>query len=455
MAKTNYQELTQYNSPNYTPYALVRQIYGMDRYIEGVVYHWWGDPNLRPQFLNIINFLCRPNGNSSAHIVGESGRVAWIVDAINAAWHAGHATGNARFVGYECNPRLADGDYQTMGEFHYEMEKAYKRTLTIRVHKEFSNTACSPIDKARIRRIADALHAQDKAPVPAPVKEKTREVYKPLKRFVFTKDSLLEHIPKGGNAGSRTYKKDEKIDIKQKITMTDGSVWYRTQYSSDNEVGTGFRSGNLTPLVEAVPDPEWLRNLKDYKGAKLSVLPAAGVPVLNLTTFAPVNDTIIPKGTQIDIVKETTIGGKKYYLSSYALTNGLPWGIPEAQLGVPVVEPPKEKPDWLKNLQDITDQDFWARSETPVLKITDGSTSRRLAINEKVRITHVTEILGKPYMIVAFSGEQPTEIIETIYLSDKEITNPMDDIEKRLTALEAFKKLVMDFLSAVFKNFNK
>lgn len=451
MAKVNYQELTQYNSPNYTPAALVRQIYGMDRYIEGVVYHWWGDPALRPLFLNIINFLCRANGNSSAHVVGEAMRLAWIVNAIDAAWHAGNARGNARYVGYECNPRLSDGDYQTMGEFHYTMEVAYKRTLDIRVHKEFSNTACSPIDKARIRRIADALHAQDRAP--APVAPKWVAMDNPRK-MIAAKDLYVRNLDNNTNVGD-VIKAGTPIEFttKKEIGV---NLYLRSKSSTDAGRNWGILYADLKEVeVAPAPLPEWLRNLKDYKGVKLSVLPAAGVRVLNLTTFAPVNDTIIPKGTQIDIVKETTIGGKKYYLSSYALTNGLPWGIPEAELGVPVVEPPKEKPDWLKNLQDITDQDFWARSETPVLKITDGSTSRRLAINEKVRITHVTEILGKPYMIVAFSGEQPTEIIETIYLSDKEITNPMDDIEKRLTALEAFKKLVMDFLSAVFKNFNK
>ena len=158
MAKVNYQELTQYNSPNYTPNAQVARIFGYERYIVGVVYHWWGDPNARPTFEGIINWLCRAGGNTSANTVGEDGRVAWIVDAVNAAWHAGHPRGTAQYVGYECNPRLSDGDYETMGRFHYDMEKAYGRRLEIRVHKEFSSTQCSPINVARIRQIADRHH---------------------------------------------------------------------------------------------------------------------------------------------------------------------------------------------------------------------------------------------------------------------------------------------------------
>lgn len=420
MAKTNYQELTQYNSPNYTPYAQVPSVYGMQRTIIGVVYHWWGDPNLNPLFLNIINFLCRQNGNSSAHVVGEAARIAWIIDAINAAWHAGHARGNALYVGYECNPRLSDGDYQTMGEFHYDMEVAYGRRLEIKVHKEFSNTACSPIDKNRIRRIADSLHNQAAGATAAEVQQAYREI-----------------LEREADAG--------------------GIKTYTTNGMSIAQVRADLFASNERKLLEArkkkeadeAAKPEWIRNLKDITDTKLSVLPAAGVKVLNLTTFVPVNDTIIPKGTQIDIVYETKIGGKGYYISSYAHSKGLPWGIPADQLGVPAVEPPKEKPEWLKNLQDVADQWFWARSETPVLSIEDGKTLRKVPINGKVFVTHVTEILGTKYMVL----EGGKEIVETVYLNEKEVTNPTDDLDKRLTALEKIVAAIVTFLTDMFKNF--
>lgn len=453
MAKVNYQELTQYNSPNYTPYALVRQIYGMDRYIEGVIYHWWGDPANRPQFLGIINFLCRANGNTSAHVVGESSRVAWIVDAINAAWHAGSARGNARYVGYECNPRLADGDYQTMGEFHYTMEKAYKRTLEIRVHKEFSSTACSPIDKGRIRRIADKLHAADKAPAPTPAPAPKWVAMDNPRKMVAAVDLYVRNLDNNTNEGS-VIKKGTQISFKTK-KQVGNTLYLRSEYATSKGLNWGIDIDKLDEIAPApVPDPEWIRNLKDNV-AKLSVLPAAGVKVLNLMTFTPVNDTIIPKGTQIDIVKVTTIGGNKYYLSSYAVSKGLPWGIPADQLGVPVVEPPKEKPDWLKNIKDVADQDFWTRSATPVINAADGTTVRTIPMNEKVRVTHTTEILGADYMVIKYEDGKAAEVVETIYLSDTELKNPDEDLEKRVTALEAIVKIITDFLSKLFTNFNK
>lgn len=437
MAKTNYQELTQYNSPNYTPYAQVPAVYGMSREIIGIVYHWWGDPSLNPLFLNIISWLCRANGNSSAHVVGEMARIAWIVNAIDAAWHAGNARGNAKYVGYECNPRLSDGDYQTMGEFHYDMEKAYKKTLEIRVHKEFSQTACSPIDKARIRRIADGLHAQDSAPAPNPTKPVPAAVKlsTPLKFKAKLAATQVWDLTTNPNYKSvKTLGKGEGFEAYAKIDFNN-ATYYVTQYSFEKGLKNGVNAVDLDRVEVAPPDPEWIRNLKWDDGiGKLSVLPAGGTRVLNLITTANVNDEIIPKGTQIDIVGQTTVGGKKYYISSYSKTKGLPWGIPADTLGVPVVEPPKEKPEWLNNLKDIADQTFYTRSDTPLLNVEDGSTSRVVPINTPVRITHATEILGTPYMVL----DGMKEVVGTVYLSDTPITNPDNDLEKRVSFIEAF-----------------
>jgi hypothetical protein len=45
--------------------------------------------------------------------------------------------------------------------------------------------------------------------------------------------------------------------------------------------------------------------------------------------------------------------------------------------------------------------------------------------------------------------------IQTVYLSDKPIPNPNDDLEKRVGILEKLVKAIVDFLSGLFKNFNK
>ena len=317
-----YQELTQFNSPNYTPSSQVPAVYGMARVVEGVTYHWWGDPRQNPQFMNIVNYLCRPNGDTSAHVVGEAGRVAWIIDAQHAAWHAGSARGNATTVGYECNPRLSDGDYETMGEFHYDMEKAYGRRLSIYVHKEWSSTSCSPIDKGRIRAIADRFHQG----APAAINQQIRTLFL----------NLLEREPDA--AGMDYYKKQAAhgwtIDqIKSDIL---GSAEYKTLQERKHREAEAAK-------------PEWIKNKKDYKGDKLFVIAVDGAQVLNLMAAPPtsVGPRVISKGTQVDIVQETIVGGKKYYISDWATKKGLPYGIPADKLGT-VVEN-KEPTDKLHN----------------------------------------------------------------------------------------------------------
>lgn len=412
-----YKEHTQYNSPNYTHYSQSAAVFGIARSIDGITYHWWGDPSFNPLFLNIISWLCRANGNTSAHVVGEAGQIAWIVDAINIAWHAGNARGNATTVGYECNPRLSDGDYQTMGEFHYTMEKAYNKRLAIYVHKEWSSTSCSPIDKARIRRIADSFHngtASKKTATAAEVKQ-------------------------------------AYLDILERPVDAGGLKTYTTNGMSIAEVRADLMRSAERKTLEArkaaeYAKNEWVRNKKDITDVKLVVLPAAGIRAYDLTTGAAKGD-VIPKGTSIDIVYETTVKGTKYYLSSTAVKSGQASGLKATELGVPAQPPAQEKPEWLKNLQDITDLDMWTRSETPVLKLTDGTETRRLPINTKVRISHATQIAGIKLLVL----EGQTEAIEVVYLNDKLVENPYDDLDKRLSVLEQIVKAITDFLDKVFK----
>lgn len=453
-----YTELTQYNSPNYTPNAQVRAVFGMARTIDSITIHWWGDPNTNPSFEGVVSWLCRANGGSSAHTVatGTSRRAAWLVNGPDAAWHAGNARGNATSIGIECDPRARNEDYDVVAELIADIWIAYGRRLPLVPHKSWSSTACpGHYNLDRLNSEADAWFNRKKNPTPTPppapaVKEQSRQVYNPVKKFKFNKDSRIYNVlDYSVVSGSRVYPNGEEIEIKQLLTLTNGNKWYRTPYSSDKELATGFRAEDLVEVVVAPPQPEWIRNLKDIQDVKLTVLVAAGTRVVNLNTLVAVNDTILPKGTQIDIAKETTVGGKKYYISSYAANNNVSNGILASDLGIPEVPPVQEKPEWLKNLQDIEDKDFYARSRTPVLKLEDGSTSRYLDINEKVRITHATQIVGIDLLVV----DGVKEGIETIYLSDKPIENPNEDIEKRLTALEKIVKTIVDFLSGLFKNF--
>lgn len=453
----SYTEITKYDSPNYTPNSQVRAVYGMNRTIEGITIHWWGDPNQNPSFEGVVAWLCRANGNSSAHVVatGTSTRAAWIVNAPDAAWHAGSARGNATTIGIECDPRARAGDYAVVAELIADLWIAYKKKLPLYPHKHWMSTQCpGAYNLTRLKQEADGWYAKKTNPVtPAPeVTLKKTTTFSPTKKFRVTTATTLVNIPANTKySGSKTYAVNEVIeDIAEKLEYSNGYTFYRTKYARDTaKKYYGFGASKLSEIIPEPEKPEWIKNLKDITDTKLTVLPTGGTKVVDLVTMKPVNDTIIPKGTQVDIAKETTVGGKKYYISSWAVDHTASQGIIATDLGVPVVPPTQDKPEWLENLQDITDQDFWTRSATPVLKLEDGSTVRTLPINSKVRITHATSIVGNDLLVL----EGQKEGIQTIYLSDKPIENPDKDIESRLSALEKIVKAIVDFLSGIFKNF--
>lgn len=139
----SYKYITRYTSPNSTPGNSSRAVFGMARKIEGITIHHWGDPKNKPKFMNVVNFLCRRNGNTSAHYVatGTGRQVACIVNPGDVAWHSGNAWGNARTIGVELDPRARDVDYDVAAELIADIRSAYG-DVPIYWHSYFIQTAC-------------------------------------------------------------------------------------------------------------------------------------------------------------------------------------------------------------------------------------------------------------------------------------------------------------------------
>lgn len=163
---TAYDLITKFNSPNFTPASRVRAVYGMDRKITAITIHHWGIKGQR--FQNILNYLCRKGGNTSAHEVIESGKVAVIVDHKNAAWHSGNAKGNATTIGLELRPEATDGDYATAAQRIADLRKTYG-DIPLIPHKSWKATACpGNWDLKRLDREARAISAGGIGPAGKP-----------------------------------------------------------------------------------------------------------------------------------------------------------------------------------------------------------------------------------------------------------------------------------------------
>lgn len=225
--------------------------------------------------------------------------------------------------------------------------------------------------------------------------------------------------------------------------------------SYTKQTGTAWgdvRDKIVTPPVPPAPvEAEWVRNVKDIEDKKLQVLPATGTQVYDLNTLQPIPNSTIPRGTWVDIAKETTVGGKTFYISSYAATNLKANGIVASDLGIPETPPVQEKPEWLKNIVDIQDVDMWTRSVAPVLNLEDGKTVENLPINTQVRVIKYTTIVGNKLLIL--EGEKTC--IEPIYLSDTPILNPESDIDREnnslLKQILQIIQTILSKLTSIFK----
>lgn len=177
----SYERITRHNSPNFTPRSKVASVFGIPRNITGITIHHWGDPRSSPSFDGVISWLCRKNGNTSAHAVIESGRVAYIVDYINASWHAGNGRANATTIGLELNPRASTGDYETAGEHIADIWVTYG-PLPLYAHKYWKATLCpGKWDLTRLKEVANRYYQQKMAtskPVPKPVVKAAYHVVK-------------------------------------------------------------------------------------------------------------------------------------------------------------------------------------------------------------------------------------------------------------------------------------
>ena len=130
-----------FNAVHYFTPQQCKQFYGMDRIVEYITIHHWG--NLGQNFDDVVNFLCsrRDNNPTSAHAVIMAGRAESIIDPDNAGFHSGNATGNARSIGLECRPEATEGDYLTVACYIVYLRSIYGN-VPLRRHSDWFATAC-------------------------------------------------------------------------------------------------------------------------------------------------------------------------------------------------------------------------------------------------------------------------------------------------------------------------
>lgn len=456
-------QLTWRASPNFTPGPQTQAFYGRPRSLSGGAGHWWNWPRSGASHDGIVEYMANAARQAAPHAVLSDARVTEMVRDGDTAWCTGAA--NPYTFAIEIDPRI-------MFKWGYDNPSAAERALGERIFntlceyiadKGYHNlpwkphnvwapgTQCNPIPYDEVMARAKQIW-NDKYNKPKVVEVK-RDSYGKPKRFTFNKAARLYDVITGAVATDKVYAQNEGVDIIEKLYMSNGSEWYRTQYSSENNLAKGFRAADLT---EVVVMPEWQRNLIDITDLKLMVMPAEGTKIYNLNTGAEIAP--LAKGTWVDIAKETTVAGKRYYLSSYSVTHAMPNGIPADHLAVPATPPKAEKPAWLERWEDIANVTMYTRVKAPLVNLLDGKTIREIEINTAIEVGSTTLWGERKYAITEYSTsrKEPRGILIDHLDMDpiKEPTKPAEPapeqppveppktLEQRVGAIEALLAII-------------
>lgn len=448
-------------SPNFTPGPQTQAFYGRPRSIIGGAGHWWNWPRSGANHDGIVAYMANAARQAAPHAVLSAGRVTEMVRDQDTAWCTAQA--NPYTFAIEIDPRimfkwgydspsaaerqLGEQIFQTLCE--YIADKGYAN-LPWKPHNVWApGTQCNPINYDDVMARARQIVAERAAP-----KQPGWVNMGVPRKMIAAKDLRVVNLDTMATIGD-VIKKGTEIDFKTKKEWG-GCLWLRSAYSTSKGLNHGINFSELAELPAALP--EWQKNLVDTADVKLYVLPAAGTPVINLTTGQAIPESVIAKGTAVDIAKTTTVGGKQYLISSYAASRAMPNGILASDLGA-LAEPPKqEKPEWLQHLEDIEDVTMYTRAEVPLVNLLDGSTIKMLPINTPVEIATATEWGGQDYMLSKYATDKglPHGIL-VAHLDKDPIKQPdtpaepapeQPSLEQRVSALErivaAIKKWVKD-----------
>lgn len=134
--------------------------------LQGVVIHWWDDPAKRPSLNGVVSWFKNPASQVSAHYVVENGTVVQMVRDDHVAWHAGSKHWNERTIGIECNPRMTQGDLETVAQLVADLERKHGPLLIYKHSDVNPGTQCPGTYAAKIGWLVDRVNTLKTAAAP-------------------------------------------------------------------------------------------------------------------------------------------------------------------------------------------------------------------------------------------------------------------------------------------------
>lgn len=333
-------------SPNFTPGGLASSVWGRPRSIEIAVGHWWGDPNQNPSVQGVINWLCNPASQVSAHYVVSENEVIQLVREADAAWHARQA--NPFSIGIEINPNTSETTYRTVAQLVRELRQKYGN-LPLQPHSQYVSTQCpGSVDLAKIDTYSREEDKPEWVRNLRPIQPVSLNVLVSQTPVIDMRDgaTVIKYIPQG-----------TAIDFKAMTNIGDHE-YLISSYSADHGLPNGIRKwevGVPMPTPEPIPEPP---KPNDYENIE---------DIPDGTYYAQVDTKLVDftnggivksysRGQEFNIATVTSFLGKRYLKTLWSTQHNKHQGIPAEDLALsppPEVQiPPAETQPDIKELEE-------------------------------------------------------------------------------------------------------
>lgn len=465
----------------------------------GITWHWWGDGTGASNHDNIVNYLLgnAERGQSSVNYVLSDRKITMSVNPDNVAWTS--QGGNPVTVSVELQPTLGAEGYKKAGWLASELAARYGGDRAYYPHRYWNSTQCpGTISLDRIRQEEDKWQrgAYNPSPTPNPTPAPT-PIPTPIPVSVsFAKITAATYICNKQpthlyqvNTSTwkmgvvKSFNKGDKIDIYGVAkNSTLGSEHYITKYSYDNKLPNGFSKADLdlfvAPAPAPAPSPVPQPTIEYVPIAPATLYTLNNAKLVNIKDMSVVKT--FPLDTPMEIVAKVIWERMEFYVTKYGFEKKTGQGFLVGDLKMaegkpdpePVPEPTPapvpdpEAPEWVKNLRDIDDTEFWFKNDQKLIDIATGKPALNhegmettFEKDESFVCSALTVANGVEYRITDYSFKKG--IFNGVPIGSLTLTEPgVPDIDPIpvepgvdknvvIAFLEMLGKLISDFIAKI------